>query len=132
MAATWLPLGGSEGDLVDRILGTRPELYSAYAEFRDVVVRESGLDVRLVSRCGERVRWLLTACGDEPVAAGDVERAVFRYVDSFVRDVHAVADADVEDLRRWLSVRQVVGLTELLALLDGFGRFRLILGDGGT
>jgi hypothetical protein len=44
-----------------------------------------------------------------------------------VRDPHAVGDADVLALRAHLSAAAVVGLTESLALLDGFTRVDLIL-----
>jgi hypothetical protein len=50
--------------------------------------------------------------------------------DAFVRDPHAVTDAQVAALREHLTIPQVVGLTEMLALLDGFTRFRMILSDG--
>ena len=126
--ATWVPGVEPGEDVFARVFRLRPELYDGYCAFRDAIVRESELAAGVVSRCAARVEWLLTACGDEPVASDAVERALFAYVDKFVRDPHAVTDDDVAALRGPLSVAQVVGLTELLALLDGFTRFRLILG----
>jgi len=131
-AGTWLPVTGSGGDAFERVFRVRPELYEGYRAFHDQIVRESGFDAGLVGRCGARVTWLLTAVGDEPVAVDALERAVFAYADAFVRDPHGVTDEHVAALRAFLSVPQVVGLTELLALLDGFTRFRLILGAGAA
>ena len=127
---TWLPGVAPGGDPLAALLGLRPELDEAYRAFRQVIVRESGLDRELVARCAARVEWLLTACGDEPRPMDAAERARFAYVDKFVRDPHGVTDDDVVALRGALSIAQVVGLTEMLALLDGFTRLRLIFGTG--
>lgn len=123
---------GSGGDVFERLFRLRPELYEGYGAFRDAIVRESGIDAGLVERCGARVAWLLTAAGDEPVAGDALGRAAFAYADAFVRDPHGVTDEHVAALRGSLSVAQVVGLTEVLALLDGFTRFRLILETGAA
>ena len=125
---SWLPGSGPGADAFERAFRVRPELYEGYCTFRDAVARESGLDEQVLARCAARVSWLLGAEEVEPVAASDSERAVFVFVDKFVRDPHGVTDGDIEALWATLSVPQVVGLTEALALLDGFTRFRLILG----
>lgn len=126
-AATWLPVAGPGGDAFERVFRLRPELYEAYEAFRDRIVPESGLDAGLIGRCAARVAWLLTACGNEPDARDAGEAAVFVFVDRFVRDPQGVTDAHVAALGASLSPAQIVGLTEALALLDGFTRFRLIL-----
>jgi len=124
---TWLPTRGPGRGAFEQALGLRPELSEGYEALRAEIVRESGLDGGLVARCGARVLWLLTAEGDPPEPSDDRERAIFVFVDKFVHDPHGVGEADVAALRAGLSAAQVVGLTESLALLDGFTRVRLIL-----
>jgi alkylhydroperoxidase family enzyme len=124
---TWLPTPGPAADACTQALRLRPELLYGYETLRAEIARESGLDPALVRRCAARVRWLLTAEGDPPEPADRGERAVFRFVDKFVRDPQAVDDDDVQAMRGDLSAAQVVGLTEALALLDGFTRVELIL-----
>lgn len=127
---TWLPTPGPGAGAFTQALRLRPELLEGYETLRTEIVRESGLDPALLRRCAARVRWLLTAEGDPPEPADRGERAVFRFVDKFVRDPQAVDDDDVQAMRGDLSVAQVVGLTEALALLDGFTRVELILARG--
>jgi hypothetical protein len=125
---TWLPAESTPADL----LKVRPVLYGLRERFRATLLQESGLDPDLVVRCERRVHWLLESSADEPHATDERERVTFAYVDAFVRDPRAVTDDHVTALRGFLSVPQVVGLTEMLALLDGFARFRLILSDGAV
>jgi hypothetical protein len=125
---SWLPVSGPGADAFERTFRLRPDLYDGYCAFRDTVARESGLDAMLLARCAARVAWLLGDGDVEPVATDDDERVLFVFVDKFVRAPHGVTDGDVAALQATLSVPQVVGLTEALALLDGFTRFRLILG----
>ena len=128
-AGTWLPdLRGEGCDLLE----ARPALHGMREQLRVTLLRESGLDPALLPACERRVVWLLSAAGDEPQAADERERAVFAFTDAFVRDPHGVTDAHVAALRAFLTVPQVVALTELLALLDGFARFRLILSGGAA
>ena len=126
-AATWLPALSTPGT---DLLETLPALYGMRERLRATLLRESGIAPALVAACERRVTWLLEPAAREPRACDERERAIFAYVDAFVRDPHAVTDAHVEALRAFLSVPQIVGLTELLALLDGFMRFRVILADG--
>ena len=128
---TWLPLTRPIADCLE-LLQERPALYEMYRRFRDTLVDESGLDAGIVAHCERRVTWLLAPAGDEPPAADARERTIFAYVDAFVRDPHGVTDAHVASLWEFLSVPQVVGLTEMLAVLDGFTRFRLILSGGAV
>src|SRR5262245_17178014 len=121
---------GETTDAFERAFRMRPELYDGYVAFREAIARESGLDPALLARCRARVAWLLSADGQEPVARDAWEAAVFAYTDAFVRDPHAVTDGHVAALRERLTVPEVVGFTEALALLDGFTRFGLILGAG--
>jgi len=113
-------------------LQARPALYRMREQLRATLLHESGIDPALLPACERRVAWLLSEAGDEPRPADERERAVFAYADAFVRDPHGVTDAQVAALRGFLSVPQVVALTELLALLDGFARFRLILSGGAA
>ena len=130
-AGTWLPVTRPVGDCLE-LLHERPALCAAYQQFRDTLLDESGLMAELVAQCERRVTWLLGPASDEPRAADARERALFAYVDAFVRDPHGVTDAHVSGLWEFLSVPQVVGLTEILAVLDGFTRFRLILSGGAA
>jgi alkylhydroperoxidase family enzyme len=115
-----------------RILASRRDLSDGLGAFRDTILRESGLDAALAGRVAAQVTWLLTAVGEPPAAADDRERAAFAYAGKFVRDPHGVTGDDVAALCVHLGVPQVVGLTELLALLDGFTRMRLVLEGGGA
>ena len=126
---SWLPALSSPGT---DLLETLPALYDMRERLRLSVLRESGLDPALVAACERRVRWLLEPAAREPRAADEREGATFGYVDAFVRDPHGVTDAHLAALRTFLSVPQIVALTEMLALLDGFVRFRLILSDGAS
>jgi hypothetical protein len=128
-AGTWLPGTRPVGDCLE-LLQERPALHAMYQRFRHTLLDESALDAELVAQCERRVAWLLGPAADEPPAADARESAVFAYVDAFVRDPHGVTDAHVASMRDFLSIPQVVGLTEMLALLDGFMRFRLILSSG--
>ena len=130
-AGTWLPVTGPVADCLE-LLHERPALSAAYRRFRDTLLDESALTAELVETCERRVTWLLARVGDEPRAVDGRERVLFAYVDAFVRDPHGVSDAHVAALRDFLSTAQVVGFTEMLALLDGFTRFRLILSAGAA
>jgi hypothetical protein len=46
----------------------------------------------------------------------------------FVRDPHAITDADAAAVVEHLGEAGLVALAEALALFDGFCRFRLLLG----
>ena len=130
-AGTWLPVTRPLRDCLD-LLHERPALSAMCQRFRDTLLHESGLAAELVTQCERRVTWLLAPAGDEPRAADAREHALFAYVDAFVRDPHDVTDGHVAALREFLSIPQVVGLTEMLALLDGFTRFRMILSNGAA
>lgn len=130
-AGTWLPVTRPVGDCLE-LLHERPALFAMYQRFRDTLLDESGLTAELVDKCERRVIWLLGPASDTPPAADPRDHALFAYVDAFVRDAHGVSDAHVAALRDFLSISQVVGLTEMLALLDGFTRFRLILSAGAA
>ncbi|HWP66363.1 MAG TPA: hypothetical protein VNO26_10665 [Candidatus Limnocylindria bacterium] len=123
---TWLPADSAPAD-PGALLALCPALDSGLRTLRESLEREGALPAGLVARMETRVAWLLTAAGAEPVPASALEAAAFAYADAFVQNPHAVADAHVTALERHLTVPQVVALTELLALLDGFTRFRLIL-----
>ena len=106
--------------------GLRPQLFADYRAFEDAVF--GGLEPRLVELCRARVAYLLGAQDSSIEATSDCERVCLRLADKFVLDPHGVTDRDVAAVAAHLEPPAVVALIEALALLDGFTRFRLILG----
>jgi hypothetical protein len=130
--ATWLPVEANGPDAFARVFRLRPELYDGYRTFHEAVARESGIAAGVLARLAVRVGWLLGEGDVEPTAVDDAERALFALADKFVHDPHGVTDGDVAALRAHWSVPQIVGLVQILALQDGFTRFRLILAASET
>ena len=106
--------------------GLRPQLFADYRAFEDAV--RGALDPRLFALCRARVAYLLGAEVEALEATTECERACLRLTDKFVLDPHGVGDADAAAVAEHLSPAAMVALVEALALLDGFTRFRLILG----
>jgi hypothetical protein len=107
-------------------LGLRPQLFADYRAFEKAVC--SALDPRLVEICRARIAYLLGGQDAAIEATSDCERACLRLADKFVLDPHGVTDRDVAAVAAHLDPPAVVAFIEALALLDGFTRFRLILG----
>ncbi|MBX3024469.1 hypothetical protein KF840_06115 [bacterium] len=106
--------------------GLRPGLFADYQEFEQAV--RGAVDPRLFALCQARVGYLLGARETALEPESDRERACLRLADKFVLDPHGVTDADAAAVVAHLGPPATVALVEALALLDGFTRFRLILG----
>lgn len=106
--------------------GLRPELFADYQAFEQAV--RGAVEPRLLALCGARVGYLLGARETAIEPETDGERACLRLADKFVLDPHGVTDADAAAVVAHLGPAATVALVEALALLDGFTRFRLILG----
>lgn len=104
----------------------RSQLFADYRAFEDAVC--SVLQPRIVELCRARVGYLLGAQDTSIEPTNDSERACLKLADKFVLDPHGVTDRDVAAVAAHLEPAAVVALVEALALLDGFTRFRLILG----
>ena len=78
--------------------------------------------------CRARGARILGGRAEDLAAQTDCERACLRLADQFVLDPHGVSDADAAEVAAHLSPSDMVAFIEALALLDGFTRFRLILG----
>lgn len=64
---------------------------------------------------------------EEPPGLTDLERAALRFADLMARDHLAIDDAVFDELRRWLSVPEVVELAMQVAVFVGFGRLGAVL-----
>jgi len=155
---TWLPVEAAGDTPLDRVLGLRPGLRAEYRAFLSTVWTRSGLDPVVLELCRLRVAQLLGCDGelaertasardaglDEPKIAilpqwptspvfTATERACLAYAEQFVLDPHGVDDVQAADLGARLTPAGLVALTEALALFEGFGRLRLLLGvDAGV
>lgn len=137
----------------DEMFGARPDLYAPWRDFvgalwatvDPVVLELSRLRVAQLlgaaAASAERTRLALDAgltgeqverLGEWPTAAcyTDAHRAALAFAEQFVLDPHCVDDAMRDDLQQHFSFPDVVALTEMLAVFDGFTRFRNMLCDG--
>jgi alkylhydroperoxidase family enzyme len=155
---TWLPRAAPDGDpdsgtALDAVFNHRPDLYREYRDFEALFWERKLVDPVVLELCRLRVAALL-GCASElevrhaaAIEAGleeskvaalenwsrdpsfsDLERAALAFAEMFVRDPHAITDADSLAVSRWLGDAGMVAFVEALALFDGFSRFRVMLG----
>jgi alkylhydroperoxidase family enzyme len=149
---SWLPEQARGETPLDRVFGLRPNLYAAYREFLALFAERRPLDPLLLELCRLLVarihgcraelalRWrpaVAAGLSEAKVAAlelwsagpfDDRERACLAFAEMFVRDPHAITDADAAAVARHLGEPGLVALAEALALFDGFARFQVLLG----
>ena len=138
---------------MDTVFGIRPNLYEAFLNFQSVFWDDDLVDPVLAELCRLRIADL-NACSpelairhrsavdagltdekilaipdfEESVLFTPLERAGLRFASKFVRDAHSISDDDAEVLVAELGEPAMVAFTELVALMDGFARFRVMLG----
>jgi alkylhydroperoxidase family enzyme len=146
---TWLPAAAGGVTPLDRVFGLCPELYADYRTFLSHCWSHSQIDPIVLELCSVRVAHLVGCEADGVVrhcAALDerkisalsawptsplfsaCERACLSFAEQFVMDPHGISDAQAAEVSAHLGPAGLVGLTEALALFEGFARFRLILG----
>jgi alkylhydroperoxidase family enzyme len=149
---SWLP-ERSPGDApLDRVFGLRPNLYASWRRFHSLFWERRVLPPALLELCrllvadlhGARAafarrspeagaagldRAKVAALGSRAAGPFDeTERACLDFAEMFVRDPHAITDADAARVRERLGEPGLVALAEWLALCDGLTRFELLLG----
>jgi alkylhydroperoxidase family enzyme len=144
---TWLPAAAGGVTPLDRVFGLCPELYADYRTFLSHCWSRSQIDPIVLDLCSVRVAHLLGCEVDglmrHGAALGKVaalsawptsplftacERACLDFAEQFVMDPHGINDRQAAEVSAHLGPAGLVGLTEALALFEGFARFRLILG----
>jgi alkylhydroperoxidase family enzyme len=154
MRMTWIRTAGEGSSDFDRLMALAPELADDYQAFDDLFWQRELLPrpllellriqvARLLDCSSERARrrplgaetdtleLKVAALADldtnECFDAG--ERACLRFAEKFLFDVHGITDDDVAAVRAELGIEGTVALCEVMALYDGFARFRKVLAD---
>lgn len=150
---SWLPARADGVTPLDRVFGLRPNLYADVRALLAVFVERRLVDPVVLELCRLRVAQLLECTSELAVrwapardaglveakiavlpqwpsdpAFTDAERACLTVAERFVMDPHGLTDDETAAARVHLGDAGVVALLEALALFDGFGRFRVILG----
>lgn len=153
---TWLRATAPGTTEFDRVFGLRPELYDDFRRFVSLFRSLQAIDPDILDLCRLRIAQVLGgdtvptigAAGTgartppaEKVAAleewrqaavfTDRERACLAFAEKFVLQPHGVTDEDAAAVTAHLSDKEMIAFTEALAILDGFTRFRIILGIAG-
>jgi alkylhydroperoxidase family enzyme len=149
---SWLPKQAPGATALDRCFGLRPNLYRSYRKFVGRLWEAPGLDPRWLELCRLRVAQLhgcrselalrhrpavdaglredqvqaLGAWSDGPFDAA--QRACLAFAEMFVRDPHAISDADAAAVVAHLGEPGLIAFIEALAVFDGFCRMRRMLG----
>ena len=148
---SWLPRQAPGETALDRCFGLRPDLYAAWRDFAALLWRGGRVDPVILELCRLLVAKLhgceaelairhrpalaaglderqVAALGEDETPFDPAQRACLRFAEMFVRDPHAITDADAAAVVEHLGKPGLVALTEALAIFDGFSRFRLVLG----
>lgn len=145
-----------EGDPVPRLLARHPTLLPPYRAYEAELWAPAVMDpvtleicrLRVAHLLGDQRAWswrsgpALDAGLDEARVAAveqwttapsydDGTRACLAFAEQFVLDPSGVTAADRRAVVDRLGWRRLVGLTQAVAVFDGFGRARLVLGLGG-
>ena len=148
---SWLPKQSEGTTALDRTFGLRPNLYEAYRDFIAAFWERRALDPVILELCRLQVATVhgcraelavrhrpaieagldeeqVAALGRSEAPFDPAQRACLRFSEMFVRDPHAITDADAAAVVAHVGEPGLVALAEAVALFDGFCRFRLILG----
>ena len=135
MMTTWLPeVSVSDGESeFDAVFGLRPDLYDAYRDFESVFWSHGLVDAEILDACRARCAQVLRAEGApaHPIEADDPASALaacLALAEQFVIDPHCVTAEMRDAVATHLGDAGLVALVEVLAVFDGFTRFRTILG----
>ena len=154
---TWLTASAAGASEFDRVFGLRPNLYDDYRAFISLFGSLRPIDPVILDLCRLRIAQLLGADAglclqqfsadtsrlpQEKIAALENwqaagafsarERACLAFAEKFVLHPHGVTDEDAAAVTAHLSAKEMVAFTEALAVIDGFTRFRIILGIGSS
>ena len=141
--STWLPdvRVPDDGSEFDAVFALRPDLFDAYRDFESVFWTHDLLDSEILDACRARCAQVLRATGapTDPVTADDPTSALaacLALAEQFVMDPHGVTPEMREAVVMHVGDTGLVALVEVLAVFDGFTRFRTILAvepdEGGT
>jgi alkylhydroperoxidase family enzyme len=148
---SWLPKQSAGATPLDRTFGLRPNLYDAWRDFMAAFWERRAVDPVILELCRLQVARIhgcaaelairhrpaidaglseaqVAALGRSEAPFEPAQRACLRFAEMFVRDPHAITDADAAAVVEHLGEAGLVALAEALALFDGFCRFRLLLG----
>jgi alkylhydroperoxidase family enzyme len=150
---SWLSAAAAGATPFDRVFGLRPDLYEPFRAFYAVFWTERLLDPVVLELCRLRVAQLLGCESEQQVRyapaldAGlteeqiarlpdwprapsftEAQRAALAFAEQFVLDPHGIDDDCRDAVIDHFELAGLVALCEALALFDGFGRFRIILG----
>lgn len=152
---TWLPEHADGSGALDRIFGLRPDLYEPFLAFYSTFWTHRLLDPVVLELCRLRVAHLLgcksetrvryqpaldAGLTEDQVSAlpqwptsplfSDAHRAALAFAEQFVIDVEGIGSELRDAVADHFEVAGLVALCEVLALFDGFCRFRIVLGEG--
>ncbi len=150
--SSWLPDTAPGATPLERVFGLRPDLYDPFRDFYSLFWTRGLLDPVVLELCRLRVAQLvgneseqrvryrpaLDAGLDEdqvaalrswPHAAAftDAQRAALSFAEQFVIDPHGIDNELRDQVADHFTVPGLVALCEVLALFEGFCRFRTIL-----
>jgi alkylhydroperoxidase family enzyme len=153
IGVSWLTAQGPGGASLDGIFGLRPELPDGYLAFLSLFWERNLVDPVLLELCRLRIAQIHdcrsellvryrpavdAGLSERDVAAlaepgrhthlSSIREACVRLAEKFTLDVHSISDDDVVEIRTALGEAATVALVEVLALFDGFMRFRVLLG----
>ena len=153
---TWLPEVAAGETGFEQVFGLRPDLYDAYRDFYTVFWTRRLLDPVVLELCRLRVAQLLGCDSEQRVRyapardAGltedqvaslprwpqgpsftDAQRAALGFAEQFVLDVHGIDHEQRDAVIDHFTLPGLVALCEALAVMDGFCRFRTVLGVDG-
>jgi alkylhydroperoxidase family enzyme len=154
---TWLAAEAEGTTPFDRALGLRPELLELFGQYYGQLWDDQLVDPVLIELCRIRIAQLQ---GDaqqallryEPAMAAGLteekvaelpryyasplytahERNCLNYAEKYVIDVHSLTDEDAAKVKEEMDDPGFVAFTVALGLLDGIGRFRVVLGVDAT
>jgi alkylhydroperoxidase family enzyme len=153
---TWLPELADGDTGLDRVFGLRPDLYDAFRAFYAVFWTRDLLDPIVLELCRLRVAQLLGCATEQQVryapardaglteaqiaalprwpddpAYSDAQRAALAFAEQFVLDAHGVDHPLRDAVIDHYDLAGLVALCEVLAVFDGFCRFRTVLAVEG-
>jgi alkylhydroperoxidase family enzyme len=152
----WLGGEGERDSAFAAVFGLRANLFTAFRDFYARLWDPAVLDPRVVELCRLRVAQLLGCASEQAVrsrpavdagltestvtllrswptadAFDETARACLAFTEQFVLDPGLIGAGDRARVRDAVGYRRLVGLTQAVAVFDGFDRFRLVLGLDG-
>jgi len=138
---------------LQRALDLRPDLAERFAAYYGQLWSDRLVDPVLLELCRLRIAQLLgdaeqqmlryrpaleAGLTEDKIRAlaqypsspmySDHERTCLGYAEQYLMDVHSITDADADRVKEQMTEPEFVAFTVALGLLEGVGRFRLMLG----